>query len=116
MRKGNLMSTSDNGKAALKTAWMWTALIPVGYFAAVALGEVIYSALGGTDTSGSFLVKAGASIPAFALMLLAPLQATLIGRKAFMQGAKNGRVPSVIGIVVLIFISTIGLASIFMSV
>ena len=110
------MSTTTNGKASLKAAWIWTALIPVGYFLAVAVGEAIYSAVGGTDDTGSFRMKAMASIPAFIIMGLPGLQAARIGRRAFMQGEKNGRVPSIIGIVYLIYIGTITLAGIFMSV
>lgn len=91
---------TDEGRRYLRLAWAAVAMIPVGFVAAMVLGDWLITVQGyesGTTEVLPLSVVALAAIPALLVLVAPTIPAVLFGRRAFRLGLVEGRVPAVIG-------------------
>ncbi len=81
-----------------RLAWLAVAAIPIGFIAAMALGEGLLAAQGfGPDGAPPMAILA-AALPALTVMLIPDVAAVMFGLRARALGARSGLVATLIGV------------------
>ncbi len=98
---------SARGQRLLRLSWVFVALIPVTFVAAIFIGEGLISLQGygsATDRLPPVRSTLIAAVPAVLLMLAPAFAAIVLGFRARRQGAGNGIIPAVIGVVIAAYV------------
>jgi hypothetical protein len=116
--KGAIMSTPDThvgtpahqspaeGRRHLRFTWIFVALLPVTFVAAMFLGEFLLSLQGyesGSEVRPPLGVVLLAGVPAVLVLISPTIPATWFGFRARRLGVSGGTIPAVIGAVALVF-------------
>jgi hypothetical protein len=90
----------------LRRAWIWVVLAPIGFALAMLLGERAVDALGypaGGDKVAPAWIDAIVSAVVILVGILPGAAAMVYGMRARRDGLRRGRVPAVIGAVVVLY-------------
>jgi hypothetical protein len=107
--------TSGGRNTNLRMSWIATALIPVAFVLAFAVGEGLYALLGykPEDASEPLWVALVAGVPAIVLFLVPCAAAVWYGRKARAEGHRAALVPLAIGAVLGLWMLVMNTVSLF---
>ena len=99
----------------LRMSWIATAMIPVAFVVAFAVGEGLYALLGykPEDATEPLWVALVAGIPAIVLFLVPCAAAVWYGRKARAEGHRAALVPMAIGTVLGLWMLVMNTVSLF---
>ncbi|MGZ5373710.1 MAG: hypothetical protein ACXWXF_10365 [Aeromicrobium sp.] len=98
-------AASDEARRSLRVAWIWVAVIPVAFVAAMILGEGILTVQGydSGETSLPTRPVLVAGIPAILVMIAPTIPAIRYGLRARRRGVGHGIIPAGIAVFYLAF-------------
>jgi hypothetical protein len=109
-------TASSPGRRDLRWAWICVVLVPIGFAAAMLIGEWAMNLVGypsGGDKVAPLWVAALVALPATLIGVFPGVAAAVLGTRARRAGLRRGIVPAVIGSLVVlywVFVTVAGLA------